>query len=180
MQDVDDSPTRAAFDEAAFDRTIAAANPSMVIVTARAGDELDACLVGFHSQCSIDPLRYAVWLSAANRTTDIARNASALRVHWIAAHRRDLAELAGGQSLDRHPDKMAQLRWRDAGDGTVLLDGANGSIAGPIVHRHDDGDHVCFVIEPFDATPATDPVLRYTDVRHIAPGHDADPSAPPR
>lgn len=180
MSDLDDSPDHAGFDETAFDRTIATANSAVVIVTARAGDEVDACLVGFHSQCSIDPLRYAVWLSAANHTTRIARDASALRVHWIAEDRRDLAEIAGGQSLDRNPDKMTQLRWRDAGDGTALLDDANGSIAGTVVRSHDDGDHVCFVIKPFDASPATEPVLRFTDVHGIVAGHDADPSVPPR
>lgn len=180
MSDVNDSPTGAGFDEDAFDRTIAAANASVVIVTARAGDEADACLVGFHCQCSIDPLRYAVWLSKANRTERIARDASALRVHWIAEDRRDLAEIAGGESLDRHPEKMEQLRWHDAGDGTVALADANGSLAGRIVGSHDDGDHVCFILEPFDATAATAPVLRFVDVRDIEAGHDADPSVPPR
>ena len=60
----------------AFDRITATLDTPMVIVTARAGDEIDGCLVGFSTQCSIDPAHYLVCLSTNNRTYEIARSAS--------------------------------------------------------------------------------------------------------
>ena len=42
---------------------VAGLDAAMVVVTVAVGDERDGCLVGFHSQSSIDPRRYVVWLS---------------------------------------------------------------------------------------------------------------------
>jgi flavin reductase (DIM6/NTAB) family NADH-FMN oxidoreductase RutF len=163
-----------------FDEIVDAANTSVVIVSAGAGGEVDACLVGFHCQCSIEPLRYAIWLSKANRTCRIATKAGALRVHWVPRDRMDLAELAGGMSLDRHPDKMQRLRWRSTVGGTILVEGTGGSFGGEILHTHDDGDHICFVVAPFDVITSDADVLRFRDVADVRAGHDADPDVPPR
>jgi flavin reductase (DIM6/NTAB) family NADH-FMN oxidoreductase RutF len=54
----------------------------MVIVTAAANGERSGCLVGFHSQCSIEPLRWAVWISRVNHTWPVARAARVLGVHF--------------------------------------------------------------------------------------------------
>ena len=40
----------------------------MAIVTTASGEVRSGCLVGFHSQCGIDPPRYAIWLSKGNHT----------------------------------------------------------------------------------------------------------------
>ena len=51
-----------------FEELVATLDPPMFVVTARAGDERDGCLVGFATQCSIDPPRFFVCLSEKNRT----------------------------------------------------------------------------------------------------------------
>ncbi|MCZ9345338.1 flavin reductase family protein, partial [Streptomyces sp. TRM76130] len=50
-------------------------DPEMCVVTAAAGRERAGCLAGFASQCSLRPARFAVWLSEANRTYEVARSA---------------------------------------------------------------------------------------------------------
>lgn len=164
----------------AFDALVAAANTSMVVVTASAGDETDACLVGFHCQCSIDPLRYAVWLSKANHTYRIASRARFLAVHWLATGDHELARAAGAVTLDDDPAKMQRVTWHAGPEGAPVLDDAAGGMVGRIEHRHDDGDHMCFVVTPVAAWHRGDAsdVLRFTDVRDIEAGHDAeDPPA---
>ena len=45
---------------------------SMLVVTAFDGRERAGCLVGFSTQCSIDPPRYLVCISTANHTARVA------------------------------------------------------------------------------------------------------------
>ena len=61
----------------------------MYVVTAAADGEHGGCLVGFATQCSIDPARFLVCLSTANRTFTIASRADMLVVH--ALHETDHA-----------------------------------------------------------------------------------------
>ena len=56
----------------AFEGIVSTFDGPMFVVTARADDEQDGCLVGFTTQCSIDPPRFLVCLSEKNRTTRIA------------------------------------------------------------------------------------------------------------
>jgi flavin reductase (DIM6/NTAB) family NADH-FMN oxidoreductase RutF len=167
-------------DDEAFDVLMQASNSAMVVVAARDADRVDACLVGFHSQCSIDPLRYAVWLSKANHTFRIASHADVLSVHWLRRGDVGLAEHVGAVSLDRDPHKMDRLRWQIGAHGGVELDGVAGLLVGRILERHDDGDHVCFVLEPLEARATAGPVLRFADVQFLPAGHDVHPSVPPR
>ncbi|HET6856973.1 MAG TPA: flavin reductase, partial [Streptomyces sp.] len=67
------------------------------VVTAAAAGEQAGCLVGFASQCSIDPVRFTVWLSKANRTLRVARAATHLAVHLLGREQLALAELFGGE-----------------------------------------------------------------------------------
>lgn len=69
-------------DQDAFEQIAAALEAPMTIVTARRGDEVDGCLVGFSIQCSIQPRRYLVCLSVQNHTFELARGASKIgRAH---------------------------------------------------------------------------------------------------
>ncbi|MDH6565840.1 flavin reductase (DIM6/NTAB) family NADH-FMN oxidoreductase RutF [Streptomyces sp. SAI-117] len=102
-------------------------DPDMCVVTAAAGGERAGCLVGFASQCSMEPVRYVVWLSKANRTYRVARTASRLAVHLLTREQRALAELFGGRTGDR-TDKFARAplaggggRGRRAGGGGGLV-----------------------------------------------------------
>jgi len=52
-------------DAQAFDAIVADLESPAYVVTTAAGAERDGCLVGFASQCSIDPPRFVVWLSKA-------------------------------------------------------------------------------------------------------------------
>ena len=159
---------------APFDRLVAQLDPAMVVVTVVAGGDLDGCLVGFHSQCSIDPARYALWLSTVNRTHRIALHADVVAVHALSSEQHALAALFGGTTGD-DVDKLAGVPWTPGPRGVPLLDDVANRFVGRIVHRAGaGGDHELFVVEPVDAwsdTPFTP--LRYQQATDIAPGHPA-------
>jgi flavin reductase (DIM6/NTAB) family NADH-FMN oxidoreductase RutF len=158
----------------AFDALVAAMDGAMVVVTAAAGEERDGCLVGFHSQASIDPPRFAVWLSIANRTWRLSERADVLAVHLLGEDQRALAERFGGQTGDE-VDKLARTAYEAGPGGVPLLAECPNRFVGRIVERlHDRGDHVCVVLAPIDAA-ADDPPrpLRSSQVTDIEPGHPA-------
>jgi flavin reductase (DIM6/NTAB) family NADH-FMN oxidoreductase RutF len=159
----------------AFDDLVAAMDTAMVVVTVAAAAERNGCLVGFHCQCSIDPPRYAVWLSKANRTYELAARATHLAVHVLGDDQHELAERFGGQTGDE-VDKLAGCDWTPGPSGVPLLDAAPGRFVGRIVERvTDDGDHVCVVIEPVGAAGAAPAhVLRLSMADDIDPGHPAE------
>jgi flavin reductase (DIM6/NTAB) family NADH-FMN oxidoreductase RutF len=157
----------------AFDRIAATLNPPMVIVTTRAGDEMDGCLVSFSTQCSIDPLHYLVCLSTANRTYEIARRASTLVVHMLYDDERDrsLARLFGEHTA-REFDKLAECNWEPGPNGVPVI-GSCDWFGGAIVGRVDLGDHVGFVIDVQygRAVRTAAPYLGLTDVRDLEAGN---------
>jgi flavin reductase (DIM6/NTAB) family NADH-FMN oxidoreductase RutF len=163
--------------EDGFDALAAALDAAVVVVTAAApaagGGERAGCLVGFHSQCSIEPRRYAVWLSKVNHTYRVALLADHVAVHPLGARDRDLAELFGGRTGD-DVDKFARCDWEPGPGGVPLLAGRAG---GRLVLRRTalldvGGDHSCLVgvpvlVEPPDRfTP-----LRLSVAGAVAPGH---------
>ncbi|MFZ3474362.1 flavin reductase family protein [Streptomyces sp. 4.24] len=148
----------------------------MYVVTVAAGGERAGCLVGFASQCSIDPPRFVVWLSVENRTYRVARGASDLTVHALTHGQRGLAELFGGETGDR-VDKFARVGWRPGRAGGPVLTGVRTWFTGRIEERIEGGDHVGFLLAPTEASgPAAGPEprpLRYGDVCDLKPGHPA-------
>ncbi len=157
-----------------FDEVVATMDSAMVVVTVTVDDERDGSLVGFHSQVSIDPRRYAVWLSTANRTTGLAERADHLAVHVLGRHQHDLAELFGGETGDE-VDKLVRTTWEAGPGGVPLLVACPVRFAGRVISRHAiDGDHLGVVLEPVEVgwesswTP-----LRLGDVNDIDPGHPA-------
>lgn len=159
----------------AFASWVSTADSAMLAVTARAGDELDASLVGFHSQASIHPLRYVVWLSKENHTTGLARRADVLGIHLIGRDQLDIARQLGGITMDDHPDKMTGLRRRRTPSGAVHLVDLPIWFAGKIERRIDGGDHIGHVLSPLSVgrqhRPQRD-LLRLADVEDvIEPGH---------
>jgi flavin reductase (DIM6/NTAB) family NADH-FMN oxidoreductase RutF len=162
----------------AFDRLAAAADTPMVVVTAAYGDERGGCLVGFHTQCSIDPPRAAVWLSKANHTLRVALQATHLGVHYLEGDDRDLARLFGERSGD-DVDKFELCSVENGLHGVPLLTDCRNRVIGRRVSFSDDGcDHVCFVveIEAVDAGHDID-VLRLSSVADLHPGHEAEEQA---
>ncbi|MEV7194988.1 flavin reductase family protein [Streptomyces sp. NPDC093510] len=138
-------------------------DPSVYVVTAAADGQRAGCLVGFASQCSLQPARFAVWLSKANHTYRVARTAQHLAVHLLPRHRHDLAERFGALCSDR-TDKFADLPWHEGPEGTVILSDALAWFVGDIHDRFDGGDHVAFLLDPVAA--------------HTAPADDEQPPHP--
>ncbi|WP_345618061.1 flavin reductase family protein [Streptomyces ziwulingensis] len=149
-------------------------DPDMCVVTAAAGQERAGCLVGFSSQCSLDPVRFVVWLSTANRTFTVAREAEVLAVHLLARDQRAAAELFGGRTGDR-TDKFRDVRVREGHGGAVVLEDVEAWFVGRILRRIDGGDHVGFVLDPVETGGRAEPsrLLRLSDADTISAGHPA-------
>lgn len=158
-----------------FDSLMARLDAPMSIVTTAIDQEQAGCLVGFQSQSSIHPGRYAVWLSKANHTFRVALLAKHLAVHFLDQHDRDIAELFGTLSGD-DVDKFSRCEWEPGTAGVPLLRRCPNRI---VVRRttllEEGSDHVCVVaeaIEAHDAGPFTP--LRLSDVDDLVPGHPVD------
>ncbi|MFE2298657.1 flavin reductase family protein [Streptomyces sp. NPDC059445] len=148
----------------------------MYVVTAEADGEKAACLVGFASQCSIQPARFMVWLSKANRTYRVAERAERLAVHLLRGDQHRLARVFGAETGDR-TDKFADVPWHSGPGGSLILDEAPAWFVGRVEERIDGGDHVGFLLAPEAAeNPAGDrpPLLTLNDTHDITPGHPAN------
>ena len=159
-------------DTAPFEALVAELGYPMYVVTAESGGDVDGCLVGFASQCSISPPRFVACLSKQNRTTGLARSATSVVVHVLHDADRDLAERFGTVTADQ-TDKLAGLAWSPGPDGAPVLDNLDW-FAGRVVARHDVGDHIAYVLDVHggSSTRATTPQLGFQAVRNLTAGHD--------
>jgi flavin reductase (DIM6/NTAB) family NADH-FMN oxidoreductase RutF len=156
-----------------FDEFAALLDYPVYVVTAAAEQERAGCLVGFASQCSIQPARFAVWISKANRTYGVASRSQVLAVHLLPSRRHDLAELFGGQTGD-DVDKFADAAWEAGPEGVPVLTDAMAWFAGRVLDRMDWGDHVGFLLEPLGAEAASSGrSLMFQDVKDVDAGHPA-------
>jgi flavin reductase (DIM6/NTAB) family NADH-FMN oxidoreductase RutF len=145
----------------------------MFIVTARAGDgERLGCLIGFATQCSIDPPRFLACLSHNNRTFRRGRDARALGVHAVPADAEDLAELFGGETGDE-VDKFARCDWHEGPEGVPILDRCENWFVGRVLDRLDAGDHDAFLLEPVAAESGAQDEFTFHRAKRIDPGHEA-------
>ncbi len=149
--------------------------PMLVVTTSATDDGPAGCLVGFWSQCSIDPPRCALFLSEQNHTFRVARHADVLVAHVLHAGDFALAKRFGALTGDR-VDKFADVDWHAGPDGAPVLDGLDW-FAGRILDTQVSGDHVAFIMEVLDGEGAADragePLLRMSEVQEIPAGHDA-------
>ena len=162
----------------ARDRFVAGADHAMVVVTAATAGQRAGCLVGFHSQSSIEPWRYTVYLSTKNATWAVARRAEHLMVHLLDATAGGLAHVFGELTADDGVDKFDLVPWRPGPDGrTPLLSGVHHWMFGRIERMHAaDGDHSAIVLsEVRSRAPAgqRSRPLRLHDVDDYVPGHPA-------
>src|SRR5579872_3077759 len=128
-----------------FARIVASTDPALIIVTAAVGEERAGCLVEFHSQSSMEPPRYCVWLSKANYTYRVALHTTHLAVHFLASADLPLAELFGTRSGDE-VDKFAGLEVNQgAGRAPVLGQCPNRMVVRRTALLDEGGDHVCMV-----------------------------------
>jgi flavin reductase (DIM6/NTAB) family NADH-FMN oxidoreductase RutF len=157
--------------KAAFNELVGDLEYPMFIVTARAGDEPLGCLVGFATQMSIDPPRFAVCLSHRNRTFRRGHDVPLLGVHCVPADAPELAELFGGETGDE-VDKFARCEWHEGPEGVPLLDACANRFVGRVVWRADAGDHHAFLLEPIAAeSDASQTEFSFHRAKRIAPGH---------
>jgi flavin reductase (DIM6/NTAB) family NADH-FMN oxidoreductase RutF len=154
--------------------------PMVVVTTAQDGVRA-GCLVGFHGQCGMEPRRYAVWLSKANRTYRVGALSERFAVHFPRRGDRALAELFGGETGDE-VDKWERVAWTEGPDGVPLLDACPNRFVGRRVALLDaDTDHVCIVLEPEAVDhEGLGEQMSLADVVDIEPGHGADERQRPR
>ena len=158
---------------AAFNAIVGDLEYPMFIVTARAGDERLGCLVGFATQTSIDPPRFAVCLSHRNRTYRHGHGADVLGVHCVPADAPALAELFGGETGDE-VDKFECVAWEPGPGGTPLLAACPNRFVGRVLERLDAGDHDALLLEPVAAERGTDSdQFSFHRAKRIEPGHEA-------
>lgn len=149
----------------------------LFVVTTTDGSEQAGCLIGFGTQCSIDPPRFMAFLSEKNRTHRVAQRAELLVVHPLDEGQKDLAELFGGETGDE-VDKFAQVGWRPGPGGVPVLDDCPRWFAGRIRERIPVGDHVGYLLDIVEADvdkaeldPDADE-LTFQEARTIDPGHE--------
>jgi flavin reductase (DIM6/NTAB) family NADH-FMN oxidoreductase RutF len=163
-----------------FDGFVSQLDNSLAVVTTAADDQLAGCVVGFHTQCSIEPRRYAVWISKANLTYRVSLFATHFAVHLLAESDRSLLQLFGGTSGDR-TEKFALCEWAPGPGGVPLLGSCPTRAVLEITSRWDDGgDHACFVGNPIlsewtEATP-----MRVSQSGRTEAGHEAGDRAAPQ
>jgi flavin reductase (DIM6/NTAB) family NADH-FMN oxidoreductase RutF len=148
----------------------------MAVVTAYDGREHSGCLVGFHTQCSIDPRRWLVCISKANHTCGVASGADWLAVHLLRDDQHGLAQFFGGVTGDAIAphEKLEYCTWRPGPGGTPILAGCDW-VAGRVLERVDAGDHIAYLLEITEngEEHAPAPQLGSMAVRDIRPGHGA-------
>jgi flavin reductase (DIM6/NTAB) family NADH-FMN oxidoreductase RutF len=148
-------------------------DPPMVIVTTVADGEMSGCLVGFTTQCSIDPTRVLVCLSDKNHTTRLAADAGALAVHLVDEDAKELARLFGSETGDE-VDKFAHCSWHSGPEGLPILDACPRWFAGRILERFRTGDHIAHLIELLAAERGgAGPVFSFGQTHDLEPGHEA-------
>ena len=148
----------------------------MLAVTTAVDGERSGCLVGFHTQCSIDPARFLVCISKANHTFGLAQRAGTVVMHFLTDADLELATLFGEETGDEI-DKFARCGWRPGPHGVPVLAGVTGWLAARVLDRFDAGDHLALLVEPFDGEagePDERPrQLSFQQVRDMEPGHPA-------
>jgi flavin reductase (DIM6/NTAB) family NADH-FMN oxidoreductase RutF len=152
---------------------VASLDYPMFIVTAAAGGERAGCLVGFTTQCSIDPPRFLVCLSERNHTFEVAARAEMLVVHMVPSDADDLADLFGGETGDE-VDKFERCEWTPGPGGAPVLDRCENWFAGRVLERFDVGDHQAYLLEPCEAhSGGGERQFDFHRARRIEAGHPA-------
>ena len=155
-----------------YDEIVESLDYPMFIVSAAADGDVAACLIGFATQCSINPAHFQACLSKNNRTYEVARRAEVLVVHRVRRDQMELAEHFGGTSAKDDPDKLANWPWRPGPRGAPVIEDCDW-FAGRVLDRFDTGDHVAFVLAPFGGECREHEQLGSQEASDIDPGQPA-------
>lgn len=157
----------------AVDRWVSAIDYPMYIVTTASGGDLSGCLVGFSTQCSINPVRFLVCLSYNNRTCRVAQDAQVVAVHLVPTGAEDLVLLFGSETGDKL-DKFAHCAWHEGPGGVPILDECPNWFAGCVLDRMSVGDHCALLLEPIEAGSNDHPSqFDFHRAKRFEPGHEA-------
>jgi flavin reductase (DIM6/NTAB) family NADH-FMN oxidoreductase RutF len=159
----------------AFETLVSSIDYPMLVVTTRGPTgENSGCLVGFATQCSIDPAHFLVCLSKKNRTFEVAKRADVLVVHVLRDDEKELARHFGEETGD-DVDKFATIEW-SPGPGRVPVLAGIDWFAGRIQQRFDCGDHVAHLLAVLPdgrSTNAEADQLGSSDAQDLDAGHAA-------
>ena len=145
----------------------------MYIVTTAARGRRSGCLVGFATQCSIDPVRFLLCVSEKNHTYRVVQDADFLAVHLVPAAATSLVELFGSETGD-DIDKFERCAWHEGPHGVPVLDDCPNWFAGRILDRLPAGDHVAFLLEPVEAGAGDDSSqFDFHRAKRFEAGHEA-------
>lgn len=161
-----------------FDTLMESVDTPLVVVTTAAEGTLAGCVVGFHSQSSIEDEGYSFWLSKANHTYRTSLRSSHFAVHFLTTQHLDLAERFGTHTSEE-TDKFAGLDVDLDDHGVPVIRGCpHRLLLDRIAVLDDGGDHVC-VTTRVRAAESSGPFtpLRLSDAAHFEPGHDAEERA---
>ena len=158
---------------AAVDRILTSLDYPLLVVTTADTKTRGGCLVGFSTQCSVDPVLLLICISRNNRTCRVAEGAPGLAIHCVSEAEHDLAELFGGETGDE-TDKFEHCDWSRGHLGLPILARAPAWIAGTIEARIDAGDHIAHLVKPTAAElrRSFDPLPTRSGT-DIDPGHEA-------
>lgn len=159
--------------DAGFERFVDGLDIPVFIVTTVAVDgRRSGCLIGFATQCSIDPVRFLACISRANHTHEVAASAELLAVHLVPRGAYDLAELFGGETGDL-VDKFERCSWTPGVGGVPILEDCSTWFVGRVLERVTGlGDHTGYLLEPVAASGVrTGPYVSFADARSIDAGH---------
>ncbi len=159
----------------AFSEILRSQDRALVIVTTATRTERAGCLVGFHTQSSMEPGRFCVWLSKANHTYRVALRSTHLAVHFLTSADLEVATHFGTLTGDT-TDKFAGRPTITGEGGVPVLEGwPRWLVARRIALLDEGGDHVCVVTEPV-AVHSSGPFepLRLSQAEHLTPGHEND------
>jgi flavin reductase (DIM6/NTAB) family NADH-FMN oxidoreductase RutF len=148
--------------------------PMFAVTTVTAAGDRAGCLVGFATQCSIDPPRYFVCISDKNRTYRVLQEAGTMAVHLVPNDASNLVELLGGETGD-DTDKFERIEWRAGPEGLPILADCPSWFAARILDRVRLGDHVGHLVEPFageDGAPERG-WFPFQRAKEVEPGHEA-------
>ena len=155
-----------------FERLVARLDAPMYVVTT-GRPERAGCLIGFATQCSVDPLRFLICLSDQNRTYRVAQRTDHLGVHLVPADRDDLVELFGSETGD-DTDKFSRTTWHPGVYRTPILDGCPNWFVGRVLDRLTAGDHQAILVDPVDAAAGADVnQFPFHRAKRFEPGHEA-------
>lgn len=153
-------------------------DPALIVLTTAAEGEQAGCLLGFHSQSSISPQHYCVWLSKANHTYRVSLRTVYFAAHFLTADDLALAERFGTLSGD-DTDKFAGIDIDTDENGVPLLRACPNRMLLERIATLDDGsDHVCITTRVRSAHSGGDFVpLHVSEADHLVPGHASEERA---